>query len=47
MHRDALAAVRVFWQAIEQETATAELGRRLIRFLERARYDRELLFASE
>ncbi len=44
VHREALAAVRVFWQAARQETATAELGRRLLRFLERARHDPELRF---
>jgi tetratricopeptide (TPR) repeat protein len=44
VHREALAAVRVFWQATRQETATAELGRRLLRFLERARHDPELRF---
>jgi tetratricopeptide (TPR) repeat protein len=44
VRREALAAVRLFWQAAEQETATAELGRRLLRFLERARHDPELRF---
>jgi tetratricopeptide (TPR) repeat protein len=47
VHREALAAVRVFWQAVEAETATAELGRRLLRFLERARRDPELRFDSK
>jgi tetratricopeptide (TPR) repeat protein len=41
---EALAALRVFWQAAEQETATADLGRRLLAFLERARYDPDLRF---
>lgn len=44
VHREALAAVRVFWRAVEGETATAELGRRLLRFLVRARRDPELCF---
>jgi hypothetical protein len=38
--------VRVFWKAVQQERATAELGRRLVRFLERARHDSELRFDS-
>jgi transcriptional regulator with XRE-family HTH domain/tetratricopeptide (TPR) repeat protein len=37
VHREALAASRLFWQAVEQDTATAELGRRLLELLERAR----------
>jgi len=41
---EALAALSVFWRAAEQETATAELGRRLLAFLERARYDPDLRF---
>jgi tetratricopeptide (TPR) repeat protein len=40
---EALQALRVFWQA-EQEAATADLGRRLLRFLERARHDPGLRF---
>jgi hypothetical protein len=47
VHREALAAARVFWRAVEQETATAELGRRLVRFLERARDEPALRFRSE
>ncbi len=47
VHREALAAVHVFWQAVKKETATVELGRRLLRFLERARRDPELRFHSE
>jgi tetratricopeptide (TPR) repeat protein len=44
VYREALAAVHLFRRAAEQEAATAELGRRLLRFLERARYDPELRF---
>jgi tetratricopeptide (TPR) repeat protein len=47
VYREAFAAVRVFWQAVEGKTATAELGRRLLRFLERARRNPELRFHSE
>jgi hypothetical protein len=43
---EALAALRLFWQAAEQETATAELGRRLLNFLERACYDPEARFEA-
>jgi tetratricopeptide (TPR) repeat protein len=39
VHREALAALRLFWRAVEKDQATAELGRRLVRFLERARFD--------
>ena len=46
VHREALAALRLFWSAVEREEATAELGRRLVQFLERARYDPELRFAG-
>ena len=44
IYREALAAVLLFQRAAEQEAATAELGRHLLRFLERARYDPELRF---
>jgi hypothetical protein len=44
VHREALAALRLFWRAVEREQVTAELGRHLLRFLERARYDPELRF---
>jgi len=39
-----LTAVKLFRQAVERETATAVLGRRLFRFLERARHDPALRF---
>lgn len=41
---EALAAVRVFCEAARQETATVELGRRVVRFLYRAKDDPELKF---
>jgi transcriptional regulator with XRE-family HTH domain len=44
IYREALAAVQLFRQAVAQETASAELGRQLVRFLERARHDQELRF---
>ncbi|HVT14732.1 MAG TPA: hypothetical protein VHQ90_00945 [Thermoanaerobaculia bacterium] len=46
VHREALAALRLFGQAAEHETATAELARRLLAYLERARHDRRLRFAD-
>jgi len=44
VRRETLAALRLFWLAAEQEAATAELGRRLLKFLERARHDPDLRF---
>jgi len=44
VYREALAAVRLFRRAAENETATAKLGHRLVRYLERARHDPELRF---
>jgi len=44
VHREALAAVKLFCQAVEQETATAALGRQVLRFLERARHAPGLRF---
>lgn len=46
IHREALAALRTFQEAVEQETATAELAGRILRFLFRARYDQGLKFDS-
>ncbi len=46
MHREALAALRLFQEAAEQETATADMVRRLLRFLYRARHDQGLRFTS-
>jgi transcriptional regulator with XRE-family HTH domain len=43
---EVLAALRLFWEAVEQEGATAELGRRLLAYLERARYDPDLRFET-
>jgi tetratricopeptide (TPR) repeat protein len=44
VHREALAALRLFAEAADQEEATAELTSRLLRYLFRARYDEELRF---
>jgi len=46
VHREALAALRLFQEAAERETATAELARGILRFLFRARYDQGLRFES-
>ncbi len=46
MHREALAALRLFQEAAERETATADLVRRVLRFLYQARHDRGLKFIS-
>ena len=46
VHREALAALRLFHQAAEQETGTAELARRVLSFLFRARHDQSLRFES-
>jgi tetratricopeptide (TPR) repeat protein len=39
VHREALAALKLFQQAAEQEEATAALARRVLRYLFRARHD--------
>jgi tetratricopeptide (TPR) repeat protein len=46
VHREALAALRLFYEAAEREEATAELGRRVLRYLYRARHDPELRFEA-
>ncbi len=44
VHREALAALRLFHEAAQREEATAELARRILRYLFRARHDRGLPF---
>jgi tetratricopeptide (TPR) repeat protein/DNA-binding XRE family transcriptional regulator len=44
VHREALAALRLFREAAEREAATAELARRVLRYLFRARCDQDLRF---
>ncbi len=46
VHREALAALRLFQEAAESEEATAELARRILRYLFRARHDQGLRFES-
>jgi tetratricopeptide (TPR) repeat protein len=46
VHREALAALRIFQEAAEQERATAELARRVLGYLFRARHDPGLRFPS-
>jgi tetratricopeptide (TPR) repeat protein len=46
IHREALAALRLFCEAAERETVTVELTRRLFRFLHRARLNPELRFEA-
>lgn len=44
VHREALAALRLFQDAAEREAATGELARRVLGYLFRARYDPGLRF---
>jgi tetratricopeptide (TPR) repeat protein len=44
VHREALAALRVFCEAAQQEAATVELTRHVIRFLHQSQHDPELKF---
>jgi transcriptional regulator with XRE-family HTH domain len=44
IHREALAALDLFRQAVEKETVTAETARRVVRYLYRAQHDPELRF---
>ena len=46
VHREAPAALKVFQEAVERETATAELARRILSFLFRARFDQGLQLES-
>lgn len=46
VHREALAALRLFHEAATREEVTAELTRRLIRYFYRAQHDPELRFLS-
>ena len=46
VHREALAALQLFVEATEREAATAELARRVLRYLFRARHDQDLPFES-
>jgi hypothetical protein len=44
VHREALAALRLFHEAAQREAATAELARSILRYLFRARHDQGLPF---
>lgn len=44
VHREALAALRIFCDAARQDEATAELAQKMIRFLHRSQHDPELEF---
>jgi hypothetical protein len=44
IHREALAALRLFRLAVERETATVALARRIVAYLDRARHDSRLRF---
>jgi hypothetical protein len=46
VHREALAALRLFHAAAEREAATAELARSVLRYLFRARHDQNLPFEA-
>jgi tetratricopeptide (TPR) repeat protein len=46
VHREALAALQLFQEAAERENATAELARRVLAFLFRARNDQGLQFTD-
>jgi len=47
VHREALGALRLFKEAAEHEAATAELARRVLGYLFRARHDEGLRFEME
>ncbi len=46
VHREALGALKLFRDAAEQEAATAELARRVLGYLFRARHDQDLRFTA-
>lgn len=46
VHREALAALRIFQEAVEREAVTAELTRRILSFLFRARFDEGAKFGE-
>jgi tetratricopeptide (TPR) repeat protein len=46
VHREALAALRIFCEAAKQEVATVELARDVILFLHRSQHDPELKFEN-
>jgi transposase-like protein len=47
VHREALAALRLFCEAVERETVTVEMVRRMLDYLRRAQNDPNLRFESD
>jgi transcriptional regulator with XRE-family HTH domain len=47
VHREALAALRLFASAAEEETATAEMARQIVAYLYRAEYNPGVGFSSQ
>ncbi len=47
VEREALAALRLFCDSAQQETATVELAKRVVKFLHRAQHDPELSFPDQ
>ena len=47
VHREALAALKLFCEAAEKEAATVELARRVVQYLYRAQHQPELRFEAE
>lgn len=46
VHREALAALRLFQEAVQRDVATADLARRVLRYLFLARHDQGLRFST-
>jgi transcriptional regulator with XRE-family HTH domain len=46
VHREALAALRLFCEAAEQEAVTLDMARRLVDYLERSRHNPDLRFTE-
>ncbi|HET9209538.1 MAG TPA: helix-turn-helix transcriptional regulator [Thermoanaerobaculia bacterium] len=44
VHREALAALKLFWEAVEKEVVTVGLGRRVAQYLYRAQHNPSLRF---
>ncbi|HEY0513207.1 MAG TPA: helix-turn-helix transcriptional regulator [Thermoanaerobaculia bacterium] len=47
VHREAIAAFKVFCEAVERETMTAEIAQELVGYLYRARHDPSLRFETD
>jgi len=44
VHREAIAALTIFRQAVEREQATAQLAQEILAYLRKARHNPELQF---